>query len=104
MRLHQADGIEVMILNPRLAANFAKALNARGKTDQSDARVLREYAASRPFGGKGDSGSSWAIRSSLLVRSDSSSSESEARVLGTSDLVRETAGRWGGGFFANLAW
>lgn len=49
MRLHQADGIEVMILNPRLAANFAKALNARGKTDQSDARVLREYAASRPF-------------------------------------------------------
>lgn len=49
MRVHQAEQLEVMVINPRLAANFAKALNARGKTDQSDARVLREYAATRPF-------------------------------------------------------
>ena len=41
--LEQADGIEVMVLNPRVARRFAQALLQRSKTDPVDARVLREY-------------------------------------------------------------
>ena len=37
-------GIPVMVLNPRAARDFAKALQNRSKTDAVDAQVLLEYA------------------------------------------------------------
>jgi transposase len=46
--LHEAPGVEVMVVNPRKAAHFAKA-HGRGKTDKGDARVLRHYVASTTF-------------------------------------------------------
>ena len=49
LALHRAEGIEVMVLNPRAARNFAKVLMHRSKTDPVDARVLREYGRRMPF-------------------------------------------------------
>ena len=49
LALHRAVGIEVMVLNPRAARNFAKVLMRRSKTDPIDARVLREYVRRMEF-------------------------------------------------------
>jgi transposase len=42
-------GIPVMVLNPRAARDFAKALQNRSKTDAVDAQVLLEYAKRMEF-------------------------------------------------------
>src|SRR5438477_4556636 len=42
-------GIEVMVLNPKAAHNFAKVLLQRSKTDRLDAQVLLEYLKRMPF-------------------------------------------------------
>lgn len=42
-------GIEVMVANPRAAANFAKATLQRSKTDRLDAEVLLMFAERMPF-------------------------------------------------------
>ena len=47
--LERTVGIEVMVLNPRAARNFAKVLMHRSKTDPIDARVLREYVRRMDF-------------------------------------------------------
>lgn len=47
--LDRAVGIEVMVLNPRAARNFARVLMHRSKTDPVDARVLREYVRRMAF-------------------------------------------------------
>jgi transposase len=49
MALHRAEGIEVMVANPRAIADFAKALLQRSKTDQLDAEVMLEFARRMPF-------------------------------------------------------
>lgn len=49
LALHDADGIEVMVLNPRAARHFAQALMRRSKTDPIDAEVLREYCQRMEF-------------------------------------------------------
>lgn len=41
--------IEVMVANPRAAANFAKAVLQRSKTDRLDAAMLLEFAERMPF-------------------------------------------------------
>jgi len=47
--LSRADDIEVMVINPKAAHNFAKALMARSKTDAIDAENLAIYAERMPF-------------------------------------------------------
>ncbi len=42
-------GIELEVVNPRLARRFAESLGKRSKTDPVDARMLAEYAARMPF-------------------------------------------------------
>lgn len=42
-------GIEVMVLNPKAAHNFAKVLLQRSKTDRLDAQVLLEYLKRMPL-------------------------------------------------------
>lgn len=42
-------GIEVMVANPRAAANFAKAVLQRSKTDRLDAVTLQQYCERMPF-------------------------------------------------------
>jgi len=42
-------GIEVMVANPRAAANFAKATLQRSKTDRLDAEMLLLFAERMPF-------------------------------------------------------
>lgn len=49
LTLSRARAIEVMVVNPRAAHNFAEALMNRSKTDPVDARVLREFAKRMPF-------------------------------------------------------
>ena len=49
LALARAEGIELMVTNPRSARHFAHALMRRSKTDPIDARVLREYAQRMPF-------------------------------------------------------
>ncbi len=49
LALHRAPNVEVMVLNPRVARNFAKALKQRSKTDPADAEVLLEYARRMDF-------------------------------------------------------
>lgn len=44
-----AAGIEVMVVNPRMAKDFARALGNRSKTDRVDAGVLAEYAKRMAF-------------------------------------------------------
>jgi transposase len=48
LALHQ-HAIPVMVLNPRAARDFAKALQNRSKTDAVDAQVLLEYAKRMEF-------------------------------------------------------
>lgn len=40
---------QVMLANPRATANFAKALDQRGKSDAKDCRLLAAFAESMPF-------------------------------------------------------
>ncbi len=40
----QAAGLNVAVVNPRQARDFAKAMGVLAKTDRVDARVLRDYA------------------------------------------------------------
>ena len=42
--LSQAEGVEVMVVNPRAAKDFRRAQMQRSKTDEVDARVLCEFA------------------------------------------------------------
>ena len=49
LALHQGAGIEVMVINPRVARDFAKASMQRSKTDALDAGVLLEYVRRMPF-------------------------------------------------------
>lgn len=42
-------GAEVMVINPRVAHHFAKALNLRNKTDKLDANMLLECLMRMPF-------------------------------------------------------
>lgn len=48
LALHGAPGIEVAVLNPKLANRFAQTLR-RSKTDAADAMVLAEYSLRMPF-------------------------------------------------------
>lgn len=48
LALHQ-NGLAVMIINPRAARDFGKALQNRSKTDAVDAQVLLEYARRMEF-------------------------------------------------------
>ena len=45
----RAAGVEVMVLNPRVAKDFARALSNRSKTDRVDARTLLEYVERMEF-------------------------------------------------------
>lgn len=45
----RSAGVEVMVINPRVAKNFACALSNRSKTDQVDASTLLEYARRMSF-------------------------------------------------------
>lgn len=45
----QAAGAELMVVNPRVAKDFARALSNRSKTDQVDARTLLEYVQRMKF-------------------------------------------------------
>jgi len=49
LALHGAVNIEVMVINPRVGKDFAKAMMKRSKTDASDARMLAEYAQRMAF-------------------------------------------------------
>jgi transposase len=46
--LDAAEGIEVAVLNPKVANQFAQTIR-RSKTDAADAEVLVEYARRMPF-------------------------------------------------------
>ncbi len=48
LALHEAR-VEVMVVNPRAAANFAKAVLQRSKTDRLDAATLLLFAERMPF-------------------------------------------------------
>lgn len=43
------SGAEVMVLNPRVSADYAKARLQRSKTDAADAEVLLDYLQRMPF-------------------------------------------------------
>jgi len=45
----RAAGVEVMVVNPRVAKDFARALTNRSKTDKVDARTLLEYVERMEF-------------------------------------------------------
>jgi len=47
--LSAAEGLEVMVANPRAVRHFAHALMQRSKNDPLDAGVLEEFAARMPF-------------------------------------------------------
>lgn len=49
LALHQADGIEVMVANPRAAKDFGRATLKRSKTDDIDAALLLEYVRRMRF-------------------------------------------------------
>lgn len=49
LALDQAPGIELMIVNPKAAHNFAQALLKRSKTDNIDSRLLLEFVQRMPF-------------------------------------------------------
>ena len=46
--LDAAEGVEVAVLNPKVANRFAQTIR-RSKTDAADAEVLAEYARRMPF-------------------------------------------------------
>jgi transposase len=45
----RASGIRVMVLNPRVAKDYAKVLSNRSKTDKVDAAALLDYVERMPF-------------------------------------------------------
>lgn len=45
----RAAGVEVMVVNPRVAKDFARALSSRSKTDQVDAWTLLEFVRRMEF-------------------------------------------------------
>jgi len=47
--LSAAEGMEVMVANPRAVRHFAHALMRRSKSDPIDATVLEQFAARMPF-------------------------------------------------------
>ena len=47
--LAHAAGLKVAVLNPKVTANFARALGERNKTDKADAQVLLRYAQAVPL-------------------------------------------------------
>ena len=47
--LSRTEGIEVMVINPKVAHNFFQVLMARSKTDAVDAENLAIYAERMPF-------------------------------------------------------
>jgi transposase len=47
--LSRTEGIDVMVINPKAAHNFAKVLMKRSKTDAVDAETLAIYAERMPF-------------------------------------------------------
>lgn len=49
LALSEADGIEVMVLNPRASRRFAEAQMRRAKTDKVDAETLLSYLERMPF-------------------------------------------------------
>lgn len=49
LALHSADGIELMVVNPRASCRFAEAQMVRAKTDKVDAGVLLQYLERMPF-------------------------------------------------------
>lgn len=49
LALHHADRIEVMVVNPRAARDFARAAMQRSKTDKLDAAVLLEFVNRMAF-------------------------------------------------------
>ena len=49
LSLSQQPGIELEVVNPRLARRFAESLGRRSKTDPVDAHMLAEFAARMPF-------------------------------------------------------
>lgn len=51
LALVEANGIEVMVANPRAVKNFREASMRRSKTDALDAEVLWDYAQRMPFEG-----------------------------------------------------
>lgn len=58
--LDAADGIEIAVLNPKLANRFAQTIR-RSKTDAADAEVLAEYTRRMPF-------TAWVAPSSSSMR------------------------------------
>jgi transposase len=47
--LSRAAGLQVMVINPKVAHNFAKVLMTRSKTDTIDAETLAIYGERMPF-------------------------------------------------------
>jgi transposase len=47
--LAHATGLNVAVLNPKVTANFAKALSQRNKTDRVDAQVLLQFGMVVPL-------------------------------------------------------
>ena len=45
----RAAGVEVMVVNPRVAKDFSRAMSNRSKTDKVDARTLLEYVERMTF-------------------------------------------------------
>lgn len=49
LALHRAEGIEVMVANPRSTRDFARACMKRSKTDRTDALSILEFVRRMPF-------------------------------------------------------
>ncbi len=49
LALHEAKGVEVMVVNPRAIKDFARACMQRAKTDAVDAGGILEYLQRMPF-------------------------------------------------------
>jgi transposase len=49
LALHRAEGIEVMVANPRATRDFGRANFQRSKTDGTDAVVILEFVKRMPF-------------------------------------------------------
>jgi transposase len=60
LALDAAEGIEVAVLNPKVAKRFAQTIR-RSKTDAADAEVLAEYSHRMPF-------TAWVAPSSSSIR------------------------------------
>ena len=49
LALHQTDGIDVMVANPRALKDYRRAHMQRSKTDKVDATIICDYARRMPF-------------------------------------------------------